>query len=137
MTKIIIDTNVWLRFFLEDSPSRFIHCKKLFESVEEGKFQPYISNISLLEIIYTLKTFYRLSQKEIQEVVSGILKTRNIIIIEKTGSKKAIELHSRTKIKYADCLIATQIKPNLIIITYDRDFRKLAAKQTKTPEEIT
>lgn len=135
MKKILIDTNVWLRYFLEDSPAQALICQKLFEIVENGKLQPYISNITLFEIAYTLKTYYRLPISKITRILNDSLKTRNLTIIEKTDSKKALALFSKTKIKYADCLIATQIKPGMKLVTYDRDFEKLIPQQSITPSE--
>lgn len=136
VNKVLIDTNVWLRYFLEDSVSQFPDCKKLIEAIENGRFQPYISNVTIFELAYTLKTFYRLTAAEIKNILSAILKTRNVTIIERTDSKKALALFFKTKIKFADCLIATQVKPGLILVTFDQDFGKLVPGQVKTPSDF-
>lgn len=39
MTKIFLDTNVWLRFFLYDN-DQFASVEKLITAIEEGKFLP-------------------------------------------------------------------------------------------------
>ncbi len=133
--KVLIDTNVWLRYFLEDSPTQFVQCQKLFELIEAGKILPSISNVIILELVYTLKTYYRLTYPEIKNLINGTLKTRNLTVIEKTDTKMALELYYKTKVKYADCLIATQIKSGQKLITYDQDFSKLIPKQYITPAE--
>lgn len=136
VNRILIDTNVWLRYFLEDSPSQFPYCKKLFESVENGRLAPYISNITLFELAYTLKTYYHQSVAEIKNILLTVLKTRNITIVDKTDSKKALALYFKTRIKYADCLVATQVKLGLMLISYDQDFIKLIPKQVTAPQDL-
>jgi len=133
--KALIDTNVWLRYILEDSPTQFAQCQKLFERIEVGKILPYVSNVTIFELAYTLKTYYRLTLPEIKKTLENILRIRNLTIIEKTNSKTALKLYFKTKIKYADCLIASQIKTGLVLVTYDQDFGKLVPKQSMTPGE--
>lgn len=137
MTRVLLDTNIWLRLFTLEPSSQFESCKKLFTRIEIGNFHPYISNIILLELAYTLKTFYKLKPNMVVRYLETVLQTRNLTIIEKTNSKQAYELHKKTKIKFSDCLIATQVKPGLTIITYDQDFVKLLPQQTKKPEVLS
>lgn len=135
MKKIFIDSNIWLRLFTKDPSPQFETSHKLITKVETGNFLPYVSNIVLLEVAFTLKTYYKLKHQQIITYLDTILHTRNLTIIERADSKKALSLFSKTKIKYADCLIATQIKPGMRLVTYDRDFEKLIPKQSITPAE--
>lgn len=135
MKKVLFDTNIWLRLFTDESSTQQEGAKKIITQVEQGKLLPYISNIILLEIAYTLKTFYKIKPNRVAEYLNTILQTRNLNIIEKTDSRKAYELFRKTRIKFTDCLIATQIKPGMKIITYDRDFVKLIPKQIAAPED--
>lgn len=136
MPKILIDTNVWLRYLLQDSPEQYIQCLHIFEQIEIGRIQPYISSITLLEIVYTLKTFYKVPAKKIFTILKTIHLTRNLTILEKTDSQLASRMYIKTGVKYADCLIASQIKPGTTLVTYDRDFLKLIPKQTSTPKDL-
>lgn len=135
MKKIFLDTNIWLRFFTGDNSEQSKACRELFTKIESGKYLPYCSNIVLLEIAYTLKTFYNLTHLQISHYLETLFKTRNLTILEKTNSYEAFKLHKRTKIKFTDCLIATQIKPGMTLLTYDHDFLKLIPDQTKSPSD--
>lgn len=134
--KIFIDTNVWLRFLLADKKEQFEACNKFFTLNEEGKFKIYTSTIVLLEITYTLTTFYQIPKKQITTDLKNILATRNLTLIEKTHFLKALKLLSRYQIKLADCLIASQLPPKTILCTYDRDFQKIKNFTSFTPEQI-
>ncbi len=136
MKKIFIDTNVWLRFLVGDQKTQYEACKKLIALNEEGKFRIYTSTIVLLEIIYTLSSFYRVKKKAIISDIKAILSSRNLTLIEKTDFKKALILYQKHNIKLADCLIATQLQKNVVLCTYDRDFKKIKNVFSVTPQEI-
>lgn len=134
-SKIFIDTNVFIRFLTKDVEDQYKDCAKLFEAVEEGRLRPYTSNIVLLEIYFILTTHYNFTKDEVSEAISIILQTRNLTLIEKTDTKKALMFFDMHKIKYADCLIATQIPKNVLLLTYDADFRKFPSLAVASPKE--
>lgn len=136
MKKIFIDTNVWLRFLTVDDKEKFIYCDKLISLIEEGKIRSYTSNVVLLEVAYTLKTFYRIDQKQIISDIRAIIAGRNMTLIEKTDFGEALILFQKYRLGLADCLIATQLPKGTIFCTYDQDFRKLKKIISLTPEEI-
>lgn len=131
-----LDSNIWLRFLLKDKPSSFKNCLKFFEDVESGRIKPYTSTIVLLEVNYILSKFYKLNGRETINTLEGILKTRNLTLIEKTDFKKAFNLHQKYKIKLADCLITTQVPQKAVLCTYDEDFIKIPRLKVKTPSQL-
>jgi len=135
MTKIFLDTNIWLRFLLQDN-QQAKHCVDLIKAIESGWFKAYLSNIVLLEINYVLHKIYKIEKKQVAEDIKTLLKTRDITIIEQTNSKLALNYYSRTGIKYSDCLIASQINKNLILCTYDQDFTSFKNLSIKTPDQL-
>lgn len=136
MKKIVIDTNVILRFVLNDDKNQLSEVKKLFEAIEEGQFQPYISSIILLEIHFVLTKIYKFSFDEVGDVFDRVMEMRNLTIIEKTHSIQAVEVYKKYKIKMGDCLIATQIPKGGMLVTFDKDFSKIKNLLTQTPAGI-
>lgn len=136
MRKIFLDTNIWLRFLVADQKKQYETCKKLISLNEEGKFKLYTSTIVLLEIIYTLSSFYRIRKRTIINDIKAILISRNLTLIEKTDFEKALSLYQKHKIKLADCLIASQVPKGVLLCTYDRDFKKIKSVVSVTPEEM-
>lgn len=136
MKKIFLDTNVWLRFLIGDQKRQYEACKKLIALNEEGKLKVYTSTVVLLEIIYTLLSFYRVKKKTIIADVKAILASRNLTLIQKTDFQKALVLYQKHNIKLADCLIASQLPKNVVLCTYDRDFKKIKKIVSLTPKEI-
>ena len=137
MKKAFIDTSVFIRFLTKDDPTKFQDCLKFFELVEEGKIRPYISNIVILEIQFVLIRLYKFSKVKVIGDIETLLVLRNLIVIEKTESASALRLYKKYNIKFADCLIATQIPAGAKLLTYDDEFAKLEFLSPATPKEIS
>ena len=114
----------------------FGQCRQIFSLINEGKITPYISNIVLLEVVYTLGRTYKFSRSQIIKWLSDTKQLRNLTIIDKSSSEKAIEIFNKHNIKYGDCLIATQVPKGVILCTYDPDFKQIPGLTHKTPSEI-
>lgn len=134
--KIFIDTSIFIRFFTQDIQEKYRDCEKLFEVVEEGNYKPYTSNIVLFEIFFVLTTKYRFAKVKVKKALAAVLQMRNLTMIEKTNTPKALQLLDKYKIKYADCLIATQIPDKTRLVTYDEDFKKIPTITVETPADV-
>lgn len=135
--KVFIDSNIWLRFILADQKKAYLQCRSFLEMVELGKLKPYTSFLVLLEVYYVLTAIYKIKQKLVCQDLLTILSTRNLVLLETTFFKKALALHQKTAIKLADCLIASQIPLNAVLVTYDADFKKIKELSVKSPEEFS
>jgi len=133
--KIFLDTNVLLRFLLEDN-NQAQACIELLTQIESGVYKPYTSSPVLLEIIYVLSKLYQIPKSKIITDVNEILKTRNLTLIENTSLSKAIELFQQNNIKLMDCVIALQVPPKCFLCSYDQEFKKLSFVKIVKPEEL-
>lgn len=136
MIKIFIDTSVFIRFLTKDIPEKYDECEKLFQVIQEGDAKAYISNFVLFEIVFILIRQYKFPKKKVLRILGQILKIRNITLIEKTDTNKALRLYKEYNIKYGDCVITTQIPKGATLVTYDGDFSKIPALKPITPAEI-
>lgn len=134
--KIFIDTSIFIRFLTQDDQQKYADCKKIFELIQVGKLRPYISQVVILEIIFVLTRVYSFSKERVLEAVDEIFRLRNITVIEITDSKKALQLYSKNKIEYQDCLIATQQPPHTTLLTYDKEFEQIFDLKIQTPAEM-
>ncbi len=136
--KYFIDTNVFLRVLIKEDKKTFLECKKLFERIKKGEIQAYTSSLVLAEIHWVLNSFYKLQKKEILKALASILNLRHLKITEKVDPALALRLYSNFKVKFIDCLIASNpeiFSKKTTIISYDKDFDKLGVKR-KTPSQI-
>lgn len=136
MKKIFLDTNVWLRFLLQDEKQQAEDCVKLIELVETGNFRPYTSAIVLLELQYVLTVVYKIAREAVVEDIEIILGMRGLVLVEKTNFGEAFRIYRQLKIKLADCLVATALPEKMTLCSYDQDFRKISGIVVKTPAEV-
>ena len=134
MKKLFLDTNVWLRFILEDN-EQAKGCRELIAQIEAGRWRVYTSTIVLLEINYVLNSIYKIKINKVIKDIELILKTRNLTLIEKTDFRQALKLYRQTKIKLTDCLIAAQLPREMTLVSYDQDFKKLPVL-LKNPSDL-
>lgn len=134
--KVLLDTNFFIRFFTGDNTSQQQVCIDLLTQIQLGKIKPYVSSIILLECTFVLTKIYQVPQVTLQPMVQAILALRNLTILETTDTHLALYWHWETGVKFTDCLIATQLKPNMILCTYDQEFKKLPEINSQTPTEI-
>ena len=88
-----------------------------------------------MEILFILTRFYRFPQKKVLDAIKKILRLRNLTLIEKTDTPRALRMLAKYKVKYGDCLIATQIPKGVTLVSYDKDFDKLGVGR-KEPAEL-
>lgn len=134
--KIFIDTNLWARFFIQDIQDQYEATKNLLALVEEGRFKIYTSTVVLLELQYVLQKLYKLSFKEMIEVFKAIKRIRGITIIERTNFDLALQFYKKYKIKFTDCLIASQLPQNTVLISFDEELSKIKDIDVNKPQEI-
>ncbi len=134
--KVFIDANIWLRYLVADDEEQYVQCRDLISKFQEGSFRPYTSSLVLLEVSYVLFSVYKIPQKEIDKDLAVLLGLRSIVIVDETNFLSAFALHQKIGVKLADCLIATQVPPGVVLCTYDRDFSKLPGVTVCTPQQI-
>lgn len=136
MKKIFIDTNFWVRFFIQDIKDQYQMTRKLISQIEEGHFRVYTSVIVLLELQFVLRRLYHLSFEGVVEVLEAVSKTRNITIIEKTSFNLAFNFFKTYKINFPDCLIASQLPKNAILVSFDEELSKIRGIVVKSPQAV-
>ncbi len=111
--KILIDANVILRYLLNDVEEM---AKKSAEIINAGAFTlPEV----IAEVIYVLKSVYKVSREEISE---AILKILNEIEVEhKNIVIESVKIFSETNLDFVDCiLIAYNRIENVKIFSFDK-----------------
>lgn len=136
MIKIFIDTSIFIRFLTKDIPEKYDECENLFQVIQNGEAKAYISNFVLFEIVFVLTRQYKFPKKKVFSILNQIHKIRNLTLIEKTDTSKALKLYKEYNIKYGDCIITTQIPKGVTLVTYDRDFSQIPALKPLTPAKV-
>lgn len=126
--KLFLDTNIFMRFFVRNDAEMVKQVKKIFSLAEIGKYKLATSTIVLIEIVYTLESFYKLEIKDIRKHIDSILEIKNLLLVDRTEFHKAFELYLKHNQKISDCLIATQLPKDYLLCSFDNKLRELTGK---------
>lgn len=135
MTKAFLDSNIWLRPLVEESPASS-SVINLFQYIELGKIKPYTSTIVLLEVAFVLQSVYKIKHQDIKNDLIGILETKNLTLIEQTNFNQALSLNSQTGVKLTDCLIITQLPSKTVFVSFDQEFKKIPNIDLQSPSQL-
>lgn len=133
--KIFLDTNVFIRFFVPEDQETHAVVRSVIDRCASGTIRPYTSSFVLLECSFVLGRIYGFPDDRIQDCLEKIVTMRNMTVVDTCNSRKALALWKKTRVKFTDCLIATQVPDGVTIATYDRDFAKLPVK-ANPPKQI-
>ena len=122
----LLDTNVIVRFLVSDKSPKYKNLYSFFESLERGKMRVELKLIVLFQVIFVLKSFYKVPKLDISNGIMDLLKYKGITIKEKKIVNRTLELWQESSLEIVDCyLIACLEKDSQsILYSYDRDFEK-------------
>jgi predicted nucleic-acid-binding protein len=100
-----IDTNVLVRYFIEDDPAQSRLTDSFFHSLSSAD-PGWVSQATILEFAWIMKSVRRLDRKTIA-IMMGKLTMLDSIVVERADIvDKALQRYRNGKAEFADCLIA-------------------------------
>ena len=123
---ILLDTNIILRFILDDDPILSSKTKTIFKKIEQEKNKVFISLLTLSEVIFTLERSYKLPKKEITDKMLAIGQIPNIVIENYKILPGIFTFYIEQNISFIDAYhIALMHKKKIKeIYSFDHDFDK-------------
>ena len=125
---VFVDTNVFLRFFVNDVATQYEKARVLFEAAETGKVKLETSELVIAEVVWVLESFYGFSRKEISEVLSTLLSSRNLKIASHARMNEAVRLHAAGNMDFIDAynIAYVRSKEYSKVATFDsKHFKKV------------
>jgi len=127
----LIDTNVILRFFVQDKSEHHKRAVALFKKIDRGEIKVKIEHVVLFECVFVLQSYYELDREEIVELLFTLISARGIHVEKKRIIRRTLEFYKATKFHIVDCYLAAFIKskPRMRIYSFDKDFDRLNLKR--------
>lgn len=99
-----LDTNVLVRYIMQDDPKQSARATALVESLDDtgGGF---VSLVSIVELVWVLGSSYELTRAQVAMALDGILRTRQFTIEQADQILRALRVFKVGKADFADCLI--------------------------------
>ena len=106
-----IDANVILRYVLEDDPRLFAKARDILGRVEAGHTVVTCDPVNLAEVIWVLKSFYRLTNEQICEGLEPILNPDGFLMPDKERYLFALRLFAGGVRSFGDaCACAAALR---------------------------
>lgn len=128
-----------MRALIKENEIMFEACTKFISFLESGHIKAYIPSVILAEIAWNLKSPYQFKHATIAKTIVGILKIKNLKVIDDLNPNQAIKLYTSTNLKFTDALIASSQNiqtGQAVIVSYDRDFDKIPRLKRLEPQDV-
>ncbi len=121
---IILDTNMILRFLLQDNKEMADKATEIIDS-ENVIF----TNEVAAEVVYVLNGVYQVSRSEISKVLLDFIEIDNIVSTEYGVLSKALKFFAENKLDFVDCLLCSySLQYGYEVCTFDVKLNKFLQK---------
>ncbi len=126
MDKLILDTNGFLRFLLNDIPKQTEEVNKLLIKAKAKKIEIFVPQIIVFEIEFALDKYYKFPKTEITDKLRVLFATPYLKIQDKEIFQEALQLFKDKNIDFVDCfLVSNANSKNASLFTFDKNLQKL------------
>lgn len=127
----IIDTNVLLRFLINDHPTLHQKAETILAAAEAGEYQIYINEMVIAELTWVLKSFYNQDKSTISHSLSLLTNQPWIVNPKKNMILKALQLFQDKPLSFLDSWLLLQAKQNRVdLLTFDQYLSKAAQHES-------
>lgn len=99
-----LDTNVLVRYIMQDDPKQSPKATKLIESLD-GANCGYITLVSVIELVWVLSSCYNLTRKQVAQALDAMLRTKQFVVEQADQVIRALRVFGTAKADFVDCLI--------------------------------
>ncbi len=129
----LVDTNLIIRYFVQDHEKHARAAGKLFEACDRGDVTIVVLPVVLAECVFVLESFYKHPRGDIASALSALISSPGVETREVAIYLDALDRYRKTKVHFVDCTIAaTASVENTPVATFDQDFRKFTDVSVET-----
>jgi len=100
-----LDTNVLVRYLVQDDPAQSQRASHLIESAAGEGEQLYIASVIMCELVWVLESSYGVKKAELLAVLDKLLATRQFEIEHRHCARAALEDYRAGQADFSDGLI--------------------------------
>lgn len=123
----VLDTNVILRYLLNDHPQHFERAQAFMAGVISGNTTVYIPDSVLAECVYVLLKVYKVPKPKACEVLTGILSYAGISQVNRETLLNSLQLFAEHNVDVVDAIVhATAKQQDWDVFSFDQDMKKFS-----------
>jgi predicted nucleic-acid-binding protein len=127
---MVVDSDVVIRFLTNDDPQKADRFKEFLQTGNKI----ILTNITVAEIIWTLKSFYKLDKTEIIPLIRSLI-NHSSIQCQQTLLKQSIHFYRNFNLSWIDAYTAAYsiIRNDQQVLSFDKGFDKLSDIKRQEP----
>ena len=138
MKTYFADTNFYLRFILRDNRLQAKKTDEYLEEAKKGNIEITFLSSIILEMDYVLRSVYSLDRGEITKYLGTLIETPYLNIEDRNVWAGVFEIYQSKKISLIDIYLHLKAeKNNAEVLSFDKDFRKLARMRINWPNTLS
>ena len=99
-----LDTNVLVRYIMQDDARQAAKANKLMESLTAQE-PGFIALASVVELVWVLSSAYNLKRSQIVQALDLMLRSTQLVVDQADQVLRALRAYDAGKADFADCLI--------------------------------
>lgn len=103
-----LDTNVLVRWIVDDDPRQATRVQELFEEVHETGSPLFVPSTVMLELEWVLRSRYKLDKSAILSAFNALLETQEVEFQDEPALERALNSYRQSSADFADCMHAGQ-----------------------------
>jgi predicted nucleic acid-binding protein len=135
MSRLLLDTNVIVRFLTGDHPAHSPRSRNLFARAAAGDVTLIVRDLALAETAWVLQSFYSLDRNAIPAALKDLIDSAGIEVENKATLLSALRNFAQTDVNFVDAYhAAVAAAESIAIASFDRDFDQFAAVKRVEPK---
>ena len=122
-----LDTNVLVRWLVEDDDEQTARVQSLFESVQANEGTLFVPNTVALELEWVLRSRYQFNKATVLRTFNALLETQELEFQAEAALERALHSYRQGGAEFADCLHAGQcgVANRVPLLTFDERAARL------------
>jgi predicted nucleic acid-binding protein len=135
MARLLLDTNVIVRFLTGDHSAHSPRSRSLFAGAAAGHVSLVVTELALAETVWVLQSFYELDRSAIAAALKDLIESAGIELQNKASLMSALRNFAQTDVNFVDAYhAAIAFGESIAIASFDRDFDQFAGVKRVEPK---
>ena len=129
MIPVWVDTNVLLRFLLDEPQDQAKRARTLINKAERAEIALIVPVVVLAEVVWVLHSYYGQTVVSIAEKLRPLVATEGLVVENSDVVLEALRVMAERSLKFADAyLVAAATSRQQAVATFDLELRKLSPR---------